>query len=259
MIINEAHKFTFANKHCDLYNVIFADIDSINEETSGETSEILLSTTPLKDTWDIHGVIKSEPLNFKQTIIKADYGYFDANEVRDIKKWLCRTSFDWLRIEQDDLMNVNYYCVINDIKTINAGRRTVGLELNITCNSPYAWSELKKINSVVAGTEDVLVKINSDFDKYTIYPILTVTSIGDGSISIKNNNTNKTVIFENCTNEEIITMDCRNYKIKSSKNRLMLDSWNKNVLGLLEGDNYLTFDGNFEVKIEYRLPLRVGG
>lgn len=258
MTINEM-KFVYANEHSDKYGVVLCSFDGNNIETNDESSNIILSTTPFKDTWDFHGVEKSEPLKFSLTIAKKNETYFDAYETRLIKKWLCKKRYHWLQIDQDDISSAYYYCIINNPKPINVGKYSGGLEFSVTCNAPYAWTDIKSRTFSSTSSKNLLINLETDFDEYKTYPILTITANSSGNISIKNTITDNLIEFKNCANKETITLDCRNYKIKSSTGRTMLDYWNKNVLDLDEGRNTITMTGNFTMKLEYRLPIRIGG
>jgi len=258
MTINESN-FIYANEDSISHGVFLCSIETVNTDTNDEESNIIMSTTPFKDTWDFHGLEKSNPLQFTLTIAKTKGGYFDAYELRTIKKWLCKSSYHWLQIDQSDISNAYYYCILTNPRPVNVGKMNAGLEFTVTCNAPYPWTDLLSKVYTVTGTKTLSINIQNDYDDYIVHPILTITSTSNGNINILNNTTNKTITFNGCTTNEIITLDSRNYKIKSSLNRVMLDHWNKNVLELIEGVNSISLTGNFTLKIQYRLPVRIGG
>ncbi len=251
--------FIYANEDSMSYGVMLCSIDTINTDTNDEENNIITSTTPYKETWDFHGVEKSAPLQFTITIAKTDGTYFDAFEMRMCKKWLCKNTFNWLQINQNDISDAFYYCIITNPRPVNVGMLTAGLQFNVTCNAQSPWTELKSKVYTSTVTKNLSVNVISDFDKYVLYPILTVAATANGDISIVNNTINKTLTFKGCVTNEIITLDCRNYKIKSSLGRVMLDSWNKNILELVEGTNSIVMEGAFTMKLQYRLPIRIGG
>lgn len=258
MTINELN-FIYADESSETYGVILCSIGTESTDTNDEESNIITSTTPFKDTWDFHMLEKSAPLQFSLTIAKSDGTYFDAYELRAIKKWLCKRKFNWLQINQTDIDIAFYNCILTNPRPVDVGKRNAGLQFTVTCDASYAWTGLKTYTYTSTATKQVLINIDADFDDYITHPILTITPTANGNISIKNDTINKTLTFNNAVLSEQIILDCRNYKIKTSTGRVILDSWNKNTLDLIEGSNSLTLTGKFTLKIEYRLPIRIGG
>lgn len=258
MTINEQN-FIYANESSEKYGVILCTFDTATTDTNDEETNIITSTTPYKDTWDFHILEKAEPLQFSLTIAKKNGTYFDAYELRAIKKWLCKGNRNWLQIDQQDISNAYYNCILTNPRPVDVGMRNAGLQFNVTCDAPYAWSELKDKSYSCATTKQILINIDADFDNYVVYPILTIKPSANGNISIKNISINKEIVLNNCLSTETIYFDCRNYKIKSSNGRVILDNWNKNNLGFRDGNNSLTLTGAFVLQIQYRTPIRIGG
>lgn len=260
MYIHEPN-FIYANEDSTLYGVFLCSIETINTDSNDEESSPILTTTTYKDTWDYHGSEKSAPLQFALTIAKKEGGYFDAYELRAIKKWLCKGSRNWLQIDQDDISSAFYYCTISNPRSVSVGMLNAGLEFQITCDAQYPWSELFGRNKTYLSTttSSYNIYLDVDFDKYIVKPMISINPKANGNISITNQTTNISIAFTNCIVNEIITLDCRTYKIKSSTGRVMLDNWNKNILELKDGNNKLNLSGNFTMQIQYRLPIRIGG
>lgn len=258
MTINSPN-FLYANESSEKYGVILCSIGTDNTDTNDEESNDLLSTTPYKDTWDFHGIEKTSPLKFKITIAKCDGTYFDSYEVIAIRKWLCKKKRDWLQVYQSDLSDIYYYCSLTNPRPVSIGMRSAGLEFDVTCDAPYAWSKLYEKTYTSTSSAQLQLNLFSGFDEYITHPILTITATGAGEISITNTTINKVLTIKECTTNEVIYLDCRNYKIKSSNGRVLLDNWNKNILDLVDGVNNITLTGKFTLKIQYRTPKRIGG
>ena len=252
-------RILFANDVSDSYGVFKGYITSINEDSNDEESTLITTTNSFKDTWDFHYKNKSNPLQFTITLIKSDGTYFDSYEERAIKKWLVKEKREWLQIDQDDLSNVFFYCHIINPRKVNVSAMTAGLEFTCVCDSGFAWSDLKKKMYTSSGNLNFNINSVVDFDNYIIYPKLKITVNSGTAISIKNNTTNEVLSISGCTTGEIIEIDCEKDKLKSSTNRILLSSWNKQMLSIIEGLNLFTLTGNFSVEIMYRLPMRVGG
>lgn len=253
--------FIYANEDSKLHDVFLCSINNINTDSNDEESSPIMSTTPYKDTWDYHGMEKSAPLQFTLTIAKKEGGFFDAYELRSIKKWLCKGTRNWLQVDQDDISSAFYYCTISNPRSVSVGLLNAGLEFQIICDSMYPWSKLFGKNKTYTSTttSSYSIYLDTDFDKYIVKPLIIITPKANGDISIINEANDINVSFTNCIANEVISLDCRTFKIKSSTGRVMLDNWNKNVLELKDGNNKINLSGNFTMQVLYRLPIRIGG
>lgn len=259
MTIN-GYRFIFANHSSDEFGVFKCTIGSQTNETNDETTNLRLSKNPFKETWDFHGLEYTEPLKFKLTIAKQNGDFINSDEQRELKKWLCKDSFNWLQVEQDDMNNIYYFCILNNPRPVDIGSMTGGYEFDCTCNAPYAFSGLyKKKYTTTNGALTFNFNVFSDYDNYILYPMIAIMPTANGNVQIKNNTTNQMVAIENCITSETIKMDCKNDIIESSNGRILIDKWNKKFLYFVEGKNKLTLTGNFALHIEYRMPIRIGG
>lgn len=252
-------RILYANQSSDEFGTFRGHIGTINTETNDEETTIIQSKNRFKDTWDFHGLEQSKPLQFKLTIIKSNGEFIDANDQRALKKWLCKDTFNWLQVEQDDISDVFYYCIITNPRPISVGAYTGGIEFTVTCNSGFAWSDLVTRTYVVNGTLLLDYNIFTDFDNYTVRPLVIIKPTVDGSVSIINNTTNQTVSIDDCMTTETIMMDSNKDILESSNGRVLLDSWSKSFLELVSGINKMELTGKFKMTLQYRLPIRVGG
>jgi hypothetical protein len=124
--------FIYAGRSTEEFGSFKCDIESINTESNDEISDLIMSTTPFRRTWSLHAVQKSEPLKFKVTICLDNGDFIDAFTERQLKKWLCKDSFNWLSIDQDDMCNIFYYCIFSNPQKVNVGRMSGGLEFQVT-------------------------------------------------------------------------------------------------------------------------------
>lgn len=252
-------RILFANQTSDSYGLFKGYIGSIDEDSNDEEATLVTTTNNFKDTWDFHYKNKSNPLQFPLTLIKSDGTYFNSYEERAIKKWLVKEKREWLQIDQDDLSGINFYCHLINPRKVNVGAETAGLQFQVICDSGFAWSELKKKSYKSITSLNFSFNNIVDYDNYILYPQLKIKVNGGTTISIKNNTTNEALSINGCSVGEVIEIDCGKDKLKSSTNRVLLSSWNKQMLSIIEGLNSFTLTGNFELDIIYRLPIRVGG
>lgn len=252
-------RILYANQSSDEFGTFRGHIGNINTETNDEETTIIQSKNRFKDTWDFHGLEQSKPLQFKLTIIKSNGEFIDANDQRALKKWLCKDTFNWLQVEQEDISNIFYYCIITNPRPISVGAYTGGIEFTVTCNSGFAWSDLIVRNYKCNDTLTFNHNIFADYDDYIVRPVITIKPTANGNIFIKNNTTNQTVTIKDCVTTEVITIDSNKDILESSNGRALLDSWNKIFLELVSDVNNIELTGNFEITIQYRLPVRIGG
>lgn len=251
--------FIFAGEDNEQHGVFKCIIGSPTSSGVDEETDIITSTTPYKDTWDFHGKIKSAPLKFPITIALSDGNFIDTVKERELKKWLCKNRYEWLQPCQDDLYNVMYHCIMVNPRKVDDLGANVGMQFDVICDSPWAWTRLKSKTYTSSGTLTFNFYLSTDIDEYVLYPTVIITPTASGTVKIENNTTDKTVEIDNCVTTEVITMDNNSNKLKSSSGRILLDDWNKQFLAMKEGVNSITLTGNFVMELEYRLPVRVGG
>ena len=262
MTINEGVKFIFDGQYSDQYGVEIASaLGSTSRSSSAENRNIITTKNSFSNLFNFHGVTYDSPLQFDIIIYNTDGTWIDAYKERHLKKWLLKNKRCWLQIEQDDLSDIEYYVVANSIEVIDVGTYSGGMKISFSCDSPWAWSGLKKKTyTTIDGTLTFNFNSVVDFDEYILYPQLTIVSNAIQTIKIKNNTTSETIEISDCTVGEIIYLDCNSDKIKNSNNAVMLDRWiGKQTIGFIEGLNSISLTGDFSMTVQYRLPIRVGG
>jgi len=253
-------RFIYANESSDKYGVILCSIGSINTESNEESSTVITSKTALQKKTDFHALQYNEPLRFTITVVKQDGNLMDSYDERKIKKWLCKSEQNWLQIDQEDLHNVWYNCILNNPRKDNIAKKTGGITFNVECDWGGAWtSRYQKSYKTVNNYLQFSFPFSSDFERDILAPFMKITSLSDGDITIRNMTSNQSFILKNCKANEIIIFDNDNHIFETSELRVLLDDWNKQFFELVEGNNIIELHGNFQMDLEYRLPIRVGG
>ena len=259
MTINDACEIIYANEISSSYGVgIASAIGSVSRSGSVETRSIITSKNTSNNTFNIHGITYDEPLQLDLIFYNLDETFIDAYKERVLKKWLLKNNYNWIQVNQSDMDNSCYYVIGKSVELINVGEYTGGLKVSFQASDPWAWSTLQTKTFSVSGTLSKTLNLNIDFDEYVVYPQLKISPTVNGTVSIANTTTNETINLTNCVTTETIYINCANDKISSSSGRVMIDSWNKNSIGLVEGLNTLNFTGNFTLSMSYRLPIRIG-
>ncbi len=260
MTINDACNFIYANEKSEKYGVILCSISDTTVSSNEESSSIISSKTAIQRTTDFHSLQYNEPLKFNITICKINGRYMDSNDERIYKKWLCKTERNWLQIDQPDLYDVWYNCIITNPIKDNIAKKTGGLTFSVECDWGGAWTHLyKKTYTTLNNYLQFNIKYFSDFDNDILTPILKITAKSNCDIQVNNITTKKVFSIKNCKRNEIIKFDNTRQIFNTTEPRLLIDDWNKRFFELAEGFNTIELIGDFIMELEYRLPLRVGG
>lgn len=260
MTINSGIRFIYDNIISDTFDVVLAtSIGSVTRFQNIETRNIIITKNTFKNMFDFHYVDYSEPLKFDIIIYNQDGTWIDAYKERQLKKWLLKSKPSWFQVDQDDLNDIMYWAIGISAEMIDIGAYSGGMKITFQCLEPWAWSDLKKKKYTSVSSLNFNLNNVVDFDDYIIYPQIKISVNSGTTISIKNNTTNEILSISGCTVGEVINIDCGKDKLKSSTSRILLSSWNKQTLSIIEGINSFTLTGNFSVEVMYRLPIRVGG
>jgi hypothetical protein len=166
----------------------------------------------------------------------------------------------WLNINQDTLSNISYYCIGTKFELINVGIYSGGALISFQMDSTGAWSnQATKLYSTSGGTLNFKLLINTDYDDEIVHPIVTISATSNGNISIQNVTRNETITITGCVNGEVVILDGISGKIKTTASGVLLDRWNKKFLRLQDLTNNIILTGNFNLKLQYRQQIRVGG
>jgi phage-related protein len=249
----------FANQSSEEFGVKMGFIGSNNRDSNDEQWNLVQTKNVVQEIFNYHGKYSSEPLQFKLTFFNDDGSYIDADKQEDLKNWLIRDDFSWLVVDQEDLCDKEFRCTGLSVGLEDVGLRNAGLTVQMTCDCNHAWTGIRTKPYSSTTTASYQFINPAKFNKYIVYPQLTITPTSNGDITVKNNTTNRTMSILNCVTTETIYIDCRNEIIKSSNGRNLLDDFNKYFLELIQGNNSLTLTGAFTMKMEYRLPVRIGG
>lgn len=198
------------------------------------------------------------------TVIKADGTDFSVADVRDFLKWTTGAR------------NVSYLDLLDEsgqIKYSFLGRvtnafqqkmdgRTIGLILEYTCNTPFAYSPVQKVERSIIGEETFTITNDSDDIYSYVYPKVTYTNASGDYVVISNTTTNN--IGDSATkitgliSGETITIENNMMILSSTINKTFGDTFNFVFPRLAAGDNEITIDGIGTITFEYIYPIKIG-
>lgn len=254
--------FIFNNKSSEEFDIQLCRFQDSSYSSNDEEATINTAKSYGSDYFHFINIDYETPLKFTFTICKTESSYFDASQQSHIKKWLCRTDgYHWLYIDQDDLNNIGYECIISFAEMVDIGGRNGGMKFNVQCSSPYSYSkEAPKIRICSSNTLSFDFYCDSDFAEYdkVLYPTVQITSNTTGTIQITNTTTGQIMKFTGCVVGEIITVTSDEIP-STTANSIIIDRWNYNSLYFIDGSNNITISGNCTLKLTYSYPRRVGG
>ena len=197
----DAHKIVYNNLSSEEFDVtLHISFDSDNGATSSFLNREGVYTEHYDGRHTIHRAKYNEVFTPRFTLIKNNYGDFDATENRRILSWLTSSEKPgWLEVYKDDSNVVEWrvFGYITSIEQYKLGNgRIVGYEFEIESSHPYAWSRKLVYPEVYATTAEIgnndenndyltvseakTFKITCNTDEYNkpIYPKVTITFKG---------------------------------------------------------------------------------
>lgn len=136
--------------------------------------------------------------------------------------------------------------------------RTVGMILEFTSTSPWAYSAKQIVSQDINGTHTIIIDNDSDdLYGYTAVNIIFKNTIGS-LLKITNNSTGDITEISNIGANEVITMS-NNMMIQSDNpSKVFGNSFNFVFQRLIAGKNEITVRGIGNITFEYVAALKVG-
>lgn len=224
------------------------------------------------------GTEYNDVLTFEISCIKdvckypnQDEMVFTEDEVDEIVSWLTESNYPILfhmyDYEPEVYKKYDYFAVVSDVTPQTFAGDVVGFNISFTTNSPYAWSELKKLEYENTGENTYIVHVkNSErlgmiFPKITILPAITGEP-GRVDVTIANERDGGQMDLSILKDETVI--DCQRSLISNTTGLLHFDDLGISDVDqiywfrLYNGENNVTLSGDATFTIEYREPRKVG-
>lgn len=140
--------------------------------------------------------------------------------------------------------------------------RTVGISLEFTSLSPWAYSPVYKIAQDITGTttnpNKILIPNKSDDVDTPVYMKMIYTNTTGKSLTLTNIEAQETTQINNLAQNEIITIDTNQTIISDKSNRIFGNDFNFVFPRLLYAENTFTAVGSGHIEFEYIVPMKVG-
>ena len=258
------YEFTFAGESSLMYGMVVCDIDGQGQEevSFGNVAEIIETRTTNRIQPVHYGVnYHTEPLEF--TLIFGSERMLDRYELEEISLWLTgHQEYQWLAIDQQDMDNVQFRCLITELKPIYHGWLPHAFEATIRCDCPYAYSQPWEQTFAISGTVPILFRNESSVREYVKPTLVFEVNPGTTEVGIVNHSDNDrefklsglpagglTITVDN--NHGIIQDDTGSYNL--------YEYFNMNFFRLVRGDNELEVTGNGALTMQGRFLRNVAG
>lgn len=253
-----SYEFVYAGESSYQYGLMIYDFGSTSQGnvSFGNQASIIETRTNTRIQPLHFGVNYHEkPLEFK--LVFGAEEPLDRYELENIALWLTgHQQYQWLSIDQPDLAEVQFRCLITKLTPLMHGWLPVAFEANFVCDCPYAYGYPFQKQYAIKGATNILFRNNSSVREYIKPSITFVPTAGTSKLSIVNqSDNNREFLIEKIpAAASNITVDNTNGIIQATPGNLNLyDGFNLNFFRLVHGDNNLVVTGNGTLTISGRL------
>lgn len=206
-----------------------------------------------------YGSKYSSVATFRITVMKPDGSDMSEAEVRGNLKWLTGTMTNTqLELLVGEQIKCSFVGRITNVWQQKLDARTIGLVLEFTSISPFAYSPKQTIQNTVDGSGVIQINNLSD-DLYSdIYIKTTYTNASGDSLSITNATTDETTTVQNLVSNETITIDGPMTISSDKSTRIFGDDFNFVFPKLVAGINRLEVVGSGNITFEFAYPIKLG-
>ena len=202
----------------------------------------------------------ASPLEF--TLIFGTERELDRFEMEEIAFWLTgHNDYKWLSIDQPDLQDVQFRCIITQLTPIHVGFLPVAFEATIRCDCPYAYSFPFEEAYHIEGETPILFRNHSSVHEVIKPDLVFTPASGGGSLSIVNQNDGgREFRLDNLPQGgAAITIDNEHGIIRDAAGHNYFAGFNMNFFRAVHGDNNLIVTGNGTLRISGRFLFNVAG
>lgn len=256
-------KFTLNNRSNTDFGLIVCAISP----DDGETDSFLTVESIFTESHDgsiryDYGAKYTEPAVLYITMVKNNYADFSRKELRETLDWLTGLrKASWLDLYNDDSGKISFSFLgrVTDVKLHKLDARVVGVHVEFTSVSPWAYSSINH-NEMSLNGNSVRYAIRNASDEVGVYVYPTVTFINkatNGRLKIVNHTTGEETLLFNLGMNEKVVMDSNKNIYSDKPIKIFGDDFNFNWLRLAQGYNHIEITGIGHLTIEHRDMLKV--
>ncbi len=248
----QTYSFSYADVSASMYGLFICDFDgNMNTDSPfGNKASIIETRLPERVRPITYKINRhNEPLEFD--LIFASERTLDRYEMDEIAVWLTgHDQYQWLDIEQADMADKRYRCIISQLKPISIGWYPMAFEAHVVCDCPYAYGfPFSETLTITNGTE--ITFRNPGTAREWLYPTVLIQIMGNSGatdfVLTNEADPSNSMIFSGMPgggNGLRIEVDNENRIITDLNRGLnLLDYFNFNFFRLQPGANRLTIAG----------------
>lgn len=257
-----AYEFTFAGIPASSFGMFVSDVGDKKHTDNGFANKAKIVETRLANRiTPLHFGVRyhDEPLKFP--LIFGSKHEMDRYQMQAVANWLTGyQDYQWLSIDQPDMEQIQFRCLIQSLTPISVGWFPVAFEAEIVCDCPYGYSYPFEEQIEVKGRSNYLF-YNDSTIKALLRPFLKIELAQDcSSFSIANKTTGSIMQFLELPSGGItILIDSENEVLREEKGRYNLyQFFNFQFFEVSSGCNELVFEGNGTVTISGQYLYNMG-
>lgn len=262
------YHFVFDGIPCEAYDLMIYDIGN---NTQGETefsNAVSIVEASAGNRWRplFYGTKFENKLEIEMVfgVIQDridEQRFFDRQEMSQISAWLTgRSDYCWLEIQQDDMEDIRYRCIVTSLSAISYGNIPVAFKATFTCDSPFAYMYPRIYEYSVNGSADIEFFNESTHNGYFL-PQMEITAPNGGDFVITNDSDNGRSFclhgLPASSNTIVINNDAGVISTSSGDN--LYPYFNFRFFRLKRGLNNLHITGTGTLVIHCEFPVAAGG
>lgn len=266
-----ATDFEFAGEKLSDYGMMICSFNGSNLETVSSGADITFqqSVSSCGNRFNLYASSYTSAYSStfqicKNPCVKTGNGDLSVEEVSALQRWLCRKNkYHRFKIFQDGYEHI-YWNAVFSSKQIETGGRTMGLELTLYTDAPYAYMDEIIISKDCSENLSFHIYDNSDEEGF-LYPDLEITLLEGGIFTLQNSLDCKTTKIKGCISGECIKIDGKNQIISTSLpsgHASLAEDFNyffpKIINTYTDNDNIFTCSLKCKIAISYSPIRKVG-
>ena len=200
-----------------------------------------------------------DPLEFK--LIFGAVQPLDRYDLQRISMWLTgHQSYKWLSIDQPDLGEVCYRCIITALKPVSIGWLPYAMEATIRCDCPYAYSFPIHKSYTITGESHILFANESSVRAH-LKPLLSIVTTATDFEIINQSDDGRKFAFHGLPSGEKSILADNAHGILTDRNAEynLYEYFNMNFFRFIHGDNILDVKGTGTLTVDCRFLYNTAG
>lgn len=257
-----SYEFTFGGESSAAYGLMLYNIDTKAQGAVPFANKAsIVETRTAGRIQPIHFDVNynASPLEFN--LVFGAQRALDRREMSEIAFWLTgHKQYQWLSIDQDDLSDVQFRCLVTSLTPIHVGWLPFAFEATVRCDCPYAYGYPFTYEYEIDGEAEILFTNEGTVRDYIRPSFTFVPAEGVTQLSIVNmDDGEREFRLKDIPLGSEVSVDNLNGIITDTVNGANLyEGFSMNFLRMAHGDNHLVVNGNGTLTLSGRFLYNVG-